>query len=136
VFSGIFLKILVASAKIPSARFCAHARPVQFFRHVHGKRSHANADSFDEKEGRYRGLRCGQMVSLSDSEPTGLQVKPDVAAKQQEAERPPAKPRLFVGNGVAELSARCRFSKRRELKVFKLEDRFSGIPPGTVSLHN
>jgi hypothetical protein len=52
------------------------------------KDSFAYADSFDEKEGRYRGLRCGQMVSISASEPTGLLVKPDVAAKQQEAERP------------------------------------------------
>src|ERR1700737_4054118 len=50
---------------------------------------HAYADSFDEKEGRYRGLRCGQMVTIAASEATGLLVKPDVAAKQQEAERPP-----------------------------------------------
>src|SRR6516162_2680420 len=48
------------------------------------KDSFAYADSFDEKEGRYRGLRCGQMVNISASEPTGLLVKPDVAAKQQE----------------------------------------------------
>jgi hypothetical protein len=53
------------------------------------KDSFAYADSFDDKEGRYRGLRCGQMVTISASEPTGLLVKPDVAAKQQEAERPP-----------------------------------------------
>ena len=53
------------------------------------KDSFAYADSFDEKEGRYRGLRCGQVVTLAASEPTGLLVKPDVAAKQQEAERPP-----------------------------------------------
>ena len=52
------------------------------------KNSFAYADSFDEKEGRYRGLRCGQVVTLAASEPTGLLVKPDVAAKQQEAERP------------------------------------------------
>jgi hypothetical protein len=43
-------------------------------------------------EGRYRGLRSGQMVGISASEPTGLLVKPDVAAKQQEAERPPTGP--------------------------------------------
>jgi hypothetical protein len=53
------------------------------------KDSFAYADSFDEKEGRYRGLRCGQMVSISASEPSGLLIKPDVAAKQQEAEQPP-----------------------------------------------
>jgi hypothetical protein len=54
------------------------------------KDSFAYADSFDEKESRYRGLRCGQMVAISASEPTGLLVKPDIATKQQEAERPPA----------------------------------------------
>ena len=53
------------------------------------KDSFAYADSFDEKEGRYRGLRCGQVVAISAREPTGLLVKPDVAAKQQEDERPP-----------------------------------------------
>ena len=52
----------------------------------------AYADSFDEKEGRYRGLRCGQMVNISASEPTGLLVKPDVAAKQQETEQPTTGP--------------------------------------------
>ena len=56
------------------------------------KDSFAYADSFDEKEGRYRGLRCGQMVTISASEPSGLLVKPDVAAKQQEAERPSETP--------------------------------------------
>ena len=47
------------------------------------KDSFAYADSFDEKEGRYRGLRCGQMVTIAASEPTGFLVKPDVAAKQR-----------------------------------------------------
>jgi hypothetical protein len=56
------------------------------------KDSFAYADSFDEKEGRYRGLRCGQMVTISASEPSGLLVKPDVAARQQEAEQPPTSP--------------------------------------------
>jgi hypothetical protein len=56
------------------------------------KDSFAYADSFDEKGGRYRGLRCGQVITLSAAEATGLLVKPDIAAKQQEAERPPASP--------------------------------------------
>jgi predicted AAA+ superfamily ATPase len=45
------------------------------------------ADSFDEAAGRYRGLRAGQMVAVSDAYAPGLLVKPDVAAKQLEAER-------------------------------------------------
>ncbi|MBS0471294.1 MAG: DUF499 domain-containing protein [Proteobacteria bacterium] len=50
------------------------------------KDSFAYADSFDDKEGRYRGLRCGQVVNISASDPIGLLVKPDVASAQREAE--------------------------------------------------
>jgi hypothetical protein len=48
--------------------------------------SFALADSFDESAGRYRGLRWGQMVAVSE-DGTGLLVKPDVAKKQIEAEK-------------------------------------------------
>jgi Protein of unknown function (DUF499) len=51
------------------------------------KDSFAYADSFDEKAGRYRGLRSAQAANISWSDPTGLLVKPEVAAKQQEMER-------------------------------------------------
>jgi hypothetical protein len=64
------------------------------------KDSFAYADSLDEKESRYRGLRCGQILTISASEPTGLLVRPDVAAKQQEAERPPAPPGSPGGPGA------------------------------------
>jgi len=48
--------------------------------------SFAYADSYDEAASRYRGLRCGQLVSLSEENLSGLLVKPEVARKQQEAE--------------------------------------------------
>lgn len=48
--------------------------------------SFAYADSYDETSGRYRGLRCGADVPLSDSDIQGLLVKPDVARKQMDAE--------------------------------------------------
>jgi hypothetical protein len=64
------------------------------------KDSFAYADSFDDKEDRYRGLRCAQMVTISASEPTGLLVKPDIASKQQEAERPPTSPGPTGGAGT------------------------------------
>lgn len=51
--------------------------------------SFAFADSFDEETGRYRGLRGGQGVSLSDTDPTGLLVKGDVAQAQLDAMSPP-----------------------------------------------
>lgn len=45
------------------------------------------ADSYDDEAGRYRGLRGGTMVSLTDAHAPGLVVKPDVTNKQLEAER-------------------------------------------------
>ena len=46
----------------------------------------AFADSFDDASGRYRGLRGGQVVELA--EPAGLLVRPDVARRQMDQERP------------------------------------------------
>lgn len=46
--------------------------------------SFAYADSFDEDTSRYRGLRAGETVSLSDA--AGLLVKPDVAQRQIQAD--------------------------------------------------
>jgi hypothetical protein len=49
------------------------------------------AESFDEEVGRYRGLRGGQHISLAP-ESAGVLVKPDVARKQLDAERPAPPP--------------------------------------------
>lgn len=51
--------------------------------------SFSYADSFDETAKRYRGLRCGQPVTLSEDNLSGLLVKSDVAVNQQKAEVPP-----------------------------------------------
>jgi len=48
--------------------------------------SFAYADSYDEEERRYRGLRFGQIISVSASDPVGLLVKPDAAIAQQRSE--------------------------------------------------
>lgn len=45
------------------------------------------ADSYDEDASRYRGLRVGTMVSLSDAHAPALLVKPELAAQQMDAER-------------------------------------------------
>ena len=45
------------------------------------------ADSYDEEAGRYRGLRGGTMVSLTDAHSTALLVKPELAVRQMDAER-------------------------------------------------
>lgn len=42
----------------------------------------AYAAVFDEEKGRYQGLRCGQQVSIPDSDAAGLLVKPEVALRQ------------------------------------------------------
>jgi hypothetical protein len=49
----------------------------------------AYADSYDEATSRYRGLRGGQHVAVSDAD-AGLLVRPDVARKQMETETSPA----------------------------------------------
>ena len=50
--------------------------------------SFAYADSYDESENRYRGLRGGRTVHIDNTQPDALIVKPDVAARQMEAEKP------------------------------------------------
>ena len=54
-----------------------------------GRRTFAYADSFDEAAGRYRGLRCGQLVNVTKDNMTGLLVRPDRATKQQEEDVAP-----------------------------------------------
>ena len=48
----------------------------------------AVADTFDDEAKRYRGLRGGQVVSSPDPDALTLLVKPDVARRQLDAERP------------------------------------------------
>jgi predicted AAA+ superfamily ATPase len=45
------------------------------------------ADSYDEAAGRYRGLRGGTLLNLTDPHGTELVVRPEVASRQLEAER-------------------------------------------------
>jgi predicted AAA+ superfamily ATPase len=56
------------------------------------KETFAFAESFDEATGRYLGLRGGQNVAVSEDSPFGLLVKPDIAWKQMEEDRPSATP--------------------------------------------
>ena len=60
--------------------------------------SFAYADSYDEAAGRYRGLRSGQVFSVSQ-ESTGMLVKPDVAKRQIDAEVVPSTPPGDGANG-------------------------------------
>jgi predicted AAA+ superfamily ATPase len=48
----------------------------------------AYAESYDEAAGRYRGMRAGQIVSVSPDS-SGLLVKSDIARRQMEVELPP-----------------------------------------------
>jgi predicted AAA+ superfamily ATPase len=56
----------------------------------------AYADSFDDGAGRYRGLRTGTLVTVTQDSP-GLLIKPGVAQKQLDAEAPGGLP--ADGNG-------------------------------------
>jgi hypothetical protein len=58
-----------------------------------------NSASFDKTAGRYRGLRCGQQIPISESD-SGLLVRPEIARKQQEAETPPAEAETASGAGT------------------------------------
>ena len=51
--------------------------------------SFAYAESFDDAAGRYRGLRCGELVNISEDNLSGLLVRPEVALKQHQAETTP-----------------------------------------------
>lgn len=50
--------------------------------------SFAYADAWDDTAKRYRGLRCGQHVAVTEDS-TGILVKPDPALRQYEADRAP-----------------------------------------------
>jgi hypothetical protein len=52
----------------------------------------AYADSYDESEARYRGLRCGQNVAIPDQGGSGLVVHPAAARLQLDLEVPAVKP--------------------------------------------
>jgi predicted AAA+ superfamily ATPase len=56
------------------------------------KDTYAYAESFDEANGRYLGLRAGQNIMVDDGSPVGLLVKADVAWNQIESERPAPPP--------------------------------------------
>jgi hypothetical protein len=53
--------------------------------------SFAYAESYDSTSGRYRGLRAQQVVSITEDS-AGLLVKPEVARRQMDAERPASVP--------------------------------------------
>jgi hypothetical protein len=53
------------------------------------KDSFAYADDFDEKAGRYRGLRHGRLANVSPDSSTGLLVRPEIAKQQLELETKP-----------------------------------------------
>ncbi len=56
------------------------------------KDAFAYAESFDEAQGRYRGLRGGLRMDHLEADATGLLVKPEVARRQMDAERPSSPP--------------------------------------------
>jgi hypothetical protein len=62
--------------------------------------SFAYADSFDEPSNRYRGLRGGQNVNLSEGNLNGLVVKPGVAHAQMQATATPVPGKPVAAGGM------------------------------------
>ncbi len=63
------------------------------------KDSFAYAESFDETEKRYRGLRTNQTVPMASENTQGLLVKPEIAQKQIEAETIPSVSPIALDGG-------------------------------------
>ncbi|MBI4332978.1 MAG: ATP-binding protein [Chloroflexi bacterium] len=61
--------------------------------------SFAYADSFDEAARRYRGLRAGQRIEVSENTVSGLVVRPDVADRQMQADAAAAPVGTVAGGG-------------------------------------
>ncbi|HOE32918.1 MAG TPA: Swt1 family HEPN domain-containing protein [Smithella sp.] len=95
--------------------------------------SFAFADSFDEAAGRYRGLRCGQQISLTDSDTSGLLVKPDIAVLQIDAEKAKA-----AGEKPREGGQEATGTKKEEGKKEEIDTTPKAVQPkrfhGTVTL--
>jgi predicted AAA+ superfamily ATPase len=58
------------------------------------------ADEWDEEAGRYRGLRGGQHVSVSEDNQSALLVRPEAVQRQEEAETPLSEPGPSVASGA------------------------------------
>jgi hypothetical protein len=56
------------------------------------RESFAYAESYDEAEQRYRGLRAGEHITLLDPHAPGLLIKPEVARRQLDQENGPPGP--------------------------------------------
>jgi len=69
----------------------------------------AYAESYDETAQRYRGLRGGRNVEISEANLSGLLVRPDIAQKQLQAESAPP-PAIAVGNAIGSEAARVAVS--------------------------
>jgi hypothetical protein len=61
--------------------------------------SFAYADDWDEVAGRYRGLRGGKLIEVSEANLTGLLVRPEVARRQLDAEQSAADGESGAGAG-------------------------------------
>ena len=91
----------------------------------------AYAESYDEGAGRYRGLRGGQIVSLTP-ESAGLLVKPDLARRQMDAETPPPRPDP-PGPGPVPVLARARVPVQRRPRPRRRNANYAGSTARSAS---
>jgi hypothetical protein len=83
--------------------------------------SFAYAEGFDEAAGRYRGLRAGQNVAVSENDP-GLLVKPEVAKRQLETETTGEGP----GETPTEETEQEEREREKKQKAARAPTRFHG----------
>ncbi|QLQ05385.1 MAG: hypothetical protein HZY76_04295 [Anaerolineae bacterium] len=90
--------------------------------------SFAYAESYDEVAARYRGLRVGQQVFVSEHD-TGLLVRPSVARQQIDAETPPPAPAAIPGpSGLAPTASAPAQPQRRSPQRRPMPRSRSGRP--------
>ncbi len=89
----------------------------------------AFADSYDEQAERYRGIRCGQSISLSGSD-SGLLVKSDVARRQIDAETRQSELKEAMAAQEAEAASgyEAAADRQQDLRTDMLGDA-STLPP-------
>jgi hypothetical protein len=101
-----------------------------------GKDSFAFAESYDESSGRYRGLRCGQMVAVSSDNRTGVLVKPDIARKQLARGHGSAYGTVSAKWFTFETSATIKLSSENTLACSKpFTEMFASMEPASIEGH-
>lgn len=92
----------------------------------------AYADHFDEPTGRYQGLKAGCLITLG-ADGRGLLVKPDVAARQMEADKPaPVTTKdTLTHRGDKPSAGTTSVEQDRQGNIFSFDDAPEAVTPAS-----